>query len=90
MVLSWKQYSCDVIIESVYSFFVTYFHFAYNYERCEWDDSFFLKKLQPFVADLWISVLAVTDKLSLVHIYLRYVGELLSLAVQPNNSQKNV
>ena len=27
--------------------------------------------------------------LSLVHIYLRYVGGLLSLAVQPNNSQKN-
>jgi hypothetical protein len=28
--------------------------------------------------------------LSLVHLYLRYVGGLLSLAVQPNNSQKNV
>jgi hypothetical protein len=28
--------------------------------------------------------------LKLVRIYLRYVGGLLSLAVQPNNSQKNV
>jgi hypothetical protein len=27
---------------------------------------------------------------SLVHMYLRYIGGLLSLEVQPNNSQKNV
>ena len=32
----------------------------------------------------------VKENPSLVHIYLLYVGKLLSLAVQPNNSQKNV